>query len=527
MRKTTLAAAIGCVLAAGPAAAVQFDFNHYWTFSHTAGNGSAALTAEIVAYDSHNARLWVAGPSGVDILDPLTRSLASSIDTLPFGETNSVAVSHGLAAIAIADSIKTNPGTVRFYDAASYAFTTSVGVGALPDMVTFTPDGSRVLTANEGEPNSYGQPDSIDPDGTVSIIDTTTFSVDTVGFGGFTQAAIEAAGGRVFGPGASVAQDLEPEYVAVAPDGSYAWVTLQEANALARIDLNAQANPSPAGATPVVTTIKGLGYKDHSLPGNALDPSDRDVDGGDPEIDIQNFPVKGMYMPDAIGTYETGGNTYFVIANEGDAREYTGFEEEARIKELNWDPASPVASLLADEDLGRLTVTTTLGDVDNDGDYDEAYAFGGRSFSILDADGNLVFDSGDLLEQIIADEFPALWQEGRSDNKGPEPEGIALAEVAGRDLLFLGLERTNATMVFDISNPVNALFLAVLETAGDVGPEGLTVFEMAGEVFVAIANEVSGTTTLYNVSAVPVPAALPLAASALGMLGAWRRRRVV
>ncbi|MEQ8662086.1 MAG: hypothetical protein RLW62_14815, partial [Gammaproteobacteria bacterium] len=280
-----------------------------------------------------------------------------------------------------------------------------------------------------------------------------------------------------------------------------------------------------AGAAPVISTIKGLGYKDHSLPGNALDPSDRDVAGGDPQIDIQNFPLKGMYMPDAIGSYESGGDTYFVIANEGDARDYTGFAEEARIKDLPWDPASPVASLLADEDLGRLTVTTTLGDVDNDGDYDEAFVFGGRSFTILDADGNLVIDSGDAIEQILAEQYPELWQEGRSDNKGPEPEGVALAEVAGRNLLFLGLERTSATMVFDITDPVNAIFLSVLATAGDVAPEGLSVFEVAGNVFLAVANEVSGTTTLYSVSAVPVPAALPLAASALGLLAAWRRRR--
>ncbi|MEQ8660100.1 MAG: PEP-CTERM sorting domain-containing protein, partial [Gammaproteobacteria bacterium] len=194
MRKHALAAAISCALAAGPAAAIEFNFSHYWTFGHTAGNGSAALTAEIVAFDNENARLWVAGPSGIDILDPLTKSLAATIDTTPFGETNSVAVSGGLAAIAIADAVKTNPGSVRFYDAASLAFNTSVGVGALPDMVTFTPDGSRVLSANEGEPNSYGQPDSVDPIGSVSIVDTTTFTVDTVGFGGFTKAAIEAAG---------------------------------------------------------------------------------------------------------------------------------------------------------------------------------------------------------------------------------------------------------------------------------------------------------------------------------------------
>jgi len=517
MRKHLLATSLAAIFATGPAAAIDFNFDHYWTFNHTAGNGSAALGAEIVSFDSLNNRLWVIGPTGADVLDPLTKTLATALNLSAFGEPNSVAANNGMIAVAIANSVKTDPGAVHFYNASTFDFVSAVTVGALPDMLTFTPDGSRVLVANEGEPNSYGQPDSIDPNGSVSIIDTASFAVQTLGFEGFSKAAIEVNGGRIFGPGASVAQDLEPEYITVAADGKTAWVVLQENNALARIDLDTP--------TPAITNVFGLGFKDHSLPGNGLDPSDRDTAGGDPEIDIATFPVFGMYQPDAIASYEVGGKTLLVMANEGDARDYVGFAEEERIKDLDWDPTSAVGSLLADEDLGRLTVTSTLGDPDGDGNYDLAYAFGARSFSIRGENGNLIFDSGDLIEQILADQYPHLWQEGRSDNKGPEPEGLALANIAGRDLLFLGLERTNATMVFDITDPLEVNFLTVLATAGDVGPEGLTVLHMAGQYYLAVANEVSNTTTLYAVTAVPVPAALPLLGSALFGLTVVARRR--
>ncbi|NJL30550.1 MAG: hypothetical protein HC898_02345 [Phycisphaerales bacterium] len=216
-------------------------------------------------------------------------------------EPNSVAIRDGVAAIAVAvkDAVTNaqNPGFVRFVDvAAGTQIGSDVAVGYLPDMITFTPDGSRILTANEGEPNSYGQANSFDPEGSISIIDISGgFASPTVLTAGFTSfnpqiAALRSAGVRIYGPGATVAQDLEPEYITIK--GQTAYVTLQEANALAYLDI----------PTATVTQIVPLGLKDHSLPGNGMDPSDRDVNGsagGGGKINIVNVPVFGMYQPDA------------------------------------------------------------------------------------------------------------------------------------------------------------------------------------------------------------------------------------
>ncbi|MCA9957257.1 MAG: hypothetical protein KC434_21160, partial [Anaerolineales bacterium] len=203
-------------------------------------------------------------------------------------------------------------------------------------------------------------------------------------FTAFNGAALDPSV-RIFGPNSTVAQAVEPEYIAVSADSSTAWVTLQENNAVAVIDINAG----------MVTGIVGLGFKDHALAENPLDASNEDGPGGAGAINIANWPVYGMYLPDSIATYEAGGSVYLVTANEGDSRDYDGFSEEERVKDLTLDPtAFPFSDTLQlDENLGRLKVTNTLGDTDSDGDYDELYAFGARSFTIWDANGNLVWDS--------------------------------------------------------------------------------------------------------------------------------------
>ena len=131
---------------------------------------------------------------------------------------------------------------------------------------------------------------------------------------------------RVFGPNATITKDLEPEYITVSHDSKTAWVTLQENNAIAMLDI-----PSAT-----FTKIVGLGFKDHLLPANKLDASDRDVPGSSNSgiINIRNWPVLGMYQPDSIASYRVKGKTYLVTANEGDARDYTGFSEEVPV-ELN------------------------------------------------------------------------------------------------------------------------------------------------------------------------------------------------
>jgi hypothetical protein len=515
---------------AGPAGSagtgeVLLDLNVIGRYSSGVFDESAA---EIVAYDPASERLFVVNSAAVtvDVLNlanPANPVLLDTIDaSAEGGAVNSVAVNNGVAAVAIEAAVKTDPGKVVFYDTLTLAKISEVTVGALPDMLTFTPDGNAVLVANEGEPNvGY----TIDPEGSVSVIDVSGgFAAPTVATADFSafNASIDelrAAGVRIYGPGATVAQDLEPEYIAVAPDGLSARVVLQEANALAVLDLSDIS-------APVITDIVPLGFKDHMIIGNELDASDRDPQG-DPQIRIRNWPVFGMYQPDAIAAYQFNGRTYYVTANEGDDRDdFIPGEEGARVKDLVLDPVAfpNAAELQADSALGRLTVTTFDGDIDGDGQFEKLYALGARSFSIWAEDGTQMFDSGSDFERITAQRFPDNFNasnssndpETRSDNKGPEPEGVALGELAGRTFAFIGLERIGGIMVYDVTNPQSARFVqyvnprdfskdpeSELALVGDLGPEGLVFIPAEdspnGSPLLVVGNEVSGTTTVYQV----------------------------
>jgi 2',3'-cyclic-nucleotide 2'-phosphodiesterase (5'-nucleotidase family) len=478
---------------------VSLTSSTLFTFAHQTTPGSATGGAEVAAFDQATGLVFIAGPAGIDAL---TRegTLVGTV-TVPGGGINSIAARDGVLAVAAEAPVKTDPGSVTVFDVSFDGATLTATarytatVGALPDMITFTPDGSKLLTANEGEPNSYNRADSVDPEGSVSIIDVATGAVSTAGFGAFNgeMDALKAAGVRIFGPNATVAQDLEPEYIAVSADGATAYVTLQENNALAVLDI----------ATATITGIVPLGFKDHSLAGNALDASDRDGPGNTSIWNPQAWPVFGMYQPDAIIAVTIGGTEYLITANEGDARDYTGFAEEVRVGSSSFqlDPTvfPDAAALKQNANLGRLTVTNTLGDTDGDGDFDAIHVFGGRSFSVWNTDGTLVYDSGSMLDTIIAEQFPANRDGGRDDNKGVEPEGLAFGTVGGSDYLFVGLERANGTLAFRVEGPTEFTFAGFLTTAGDIAPE---VIAFAPETEGApaaliVPSEVSETTTAY------------------------------
>lgn len=570
--------------------------------------------AEITAFDAQSKRVFTvnAQQGSLDIIDLSDANNPKSIGAievsgLATGATvNSVAVHNGIVAIAIESTPKTAPGYVAFYQAADSRYLSHVQVGALPDMLVFTPDGTKVLVANEGEPSDDYQ---IDPEGSISIIDISKVSAPTVRTADFTafndqREALLAQGVRLFGPDqskphagrvsdyarVSVAQDVEPEYIAVSADGKLAWVSLQENNALAKVDIEAAK----------VIEILPLGFKDHGIEGQGMDVTDATT-----AIDIRTWPgVHGMYMPDAIAAYAAAGNTYIVTANEGDARAWgegnaayfnaelsQGFVEEIRVKHLvhkdgfsrrlkddmpahlyalaegaMLDPnvfgycgaklGNKPGDCRLDEQLGRLKVTWTLGyktkpdgtplyhDINGQENptgrwlmYDKLYSFGARSFSIRDQDGALVWDSGDQFEQFLASDECKLRAErdipcatyfnsqhssagalkNRSDDKGPEPEGVELGQLGDKTFAFIGLERMGGIMVYDITDPTAPVFQDYLNTRqnwglspdthlaemGDLGPEGLKFIPAkdspTGQPLLIVGFEVSGTTSVFEI----------------------------
>ncbi|WP_298818326.1 choice-of-anchor I family protein [Chloroflexus sp.] len=523
LRVLTMIVAIALLVSAiSPVSALATSAAPVFTLRATYTTGLGSLSGETVAFGRN--RMYVTNSVGnsldiVDLSNIDAPSRITRIDLSPYGAgPNSVAARGNLVAVAVEADPKTDPGSVVFFNPDG-RYLNHVRVGALPDMLTFSPNGRLLLVANEGEPNDTY---TIDPYGTISIIPVSgnirrlrDHDVIHIGFsefevGGAYRDQFDPAT-RIFGPTANdpdaVQKNLEPEYITVTADNQFAYVTLQENNAIAKIDLRFFC----------VEWVRSLGLKDHSIAGHGLDASDRDS-----AINITTWPVFGMYQPDAIATYKVRGQTYLVTANEGDAREYSGFNEEIRVGSSRYqlDPTvfPNATSLKVNAALGRLTVSNASGDIDGDGDFDQIHVFGGRSFSIWDAEGRLVFDSGDQIEQIVATTYPTFFNsnndennfDSRSDNKGPEPEGLAIGRIGQRAYAFVGLERQGGVMIFDISTPNAPVFVQYINNRDfggasvgpDSGPEIVTFVPAnrspSGRALVLVANEVSGTVSVYE-----------------------------
>jgi 2',3'-cyclic-nucleotide 2'-phosphodiesterase (5'-nucleotidase family) len=498
-------------------------------------------SAEINAYHSKSKQLFVTnGPDTslkvVSLANPTTPVQVATISIKPYGsDLTSVAVSGDLVAVAVVDSTgKTGNGNIVFFNANTLAFISKVKVGALPDMVTFTPNGLKVLVANEGEPNEGY---TIDREGSISIIDIaggaagiTQANVQTAGFTSFNGTNIDPKikiTGRIqtdsgtFLRNSTIAEDLEPEYITISDDNATAWVTCQENNCIAEVNI----------ATATVTRLIALGFKNYSLPENKLDASDQ---GG--AINFANYPVFGMYQSDAINSFKIGSTTYLVTANEGDARADWGAanNEEVRfgnasyvVDTAKFGGASAVAALKANTALGRLNVTNRFGDFNNDGKFDSIFAYGARSFSVWNGTtGALVWDSKDEFEQRTAALFPANFNasstnntfKNRSDDKGPEPEALTVGKILDSTYAFIGLERIGGIMVYNVTNP-NAPYyvsyintrnygvtpsLANIATVGDLAPEGLTFVPASqspnGKNLLLVSNETSGTIAIIQLN---------------------------
>ncbi|MFT7879443.1 MAG: choice-of-anchor I family protein [Sulfurimonas sp.] len=482
--------------------------------------------SEIVAYDAGSKRMFTTNgeKNAIDIIDIYTLSSplkVSSIDLSPYGTgVNSVAVKNGVVAAAVenGDDIvgkKQLKGSIEIFNVDG-VHQKSVTVGYLPDMVTFNEDGSRIVVANEGEPNGTYE---VDPVGSVGVITLPDYTYADINFSGVVLSDASDGTAVRLGdtPSNDQAKDIEPEYIAV--NGSYAYVTLQENNALAKINLNDNS----------IEFVKSFGAKSWEADsGNRIDIEEEG------EIKMKSYAgLFGLYQPDSIAAYEINGTSYLVTANEGDGREYlyaVDAEDEAacdnqggdwddgeclmeshvdekKIKKLDLDPL--IADAYTDEN--DLKVMTDLGDTDHDGDYDKLYSYGARSFSIWDTNGDIVFDSGDTISKTVALYQLGLFNQdegemdGRSGNKGAEPEALTVGTINGRSYAFVGLERQNAIMVFDITVPTEAAFVdyVITEDEGDISAEGMKFIPASespnGKNLLLVSYEVSGSTVVYEV----------------------------
>jgi hypothetical protein len=488
---------------------------------------AATLTSTAVT-DALTANNLISTPMAIPAT-AVVKNAAGADETITLGFANSIAISGNWLTIAVENKVKSSAGAVLIFDltATTPAFVKAIKAGAQPDMLTFTPDGQTLLIANEGEPESNY---SVDPEGSIGLVRLSSNQwpdqMVLLGFSGFEgqRAALEKKGLKIAAPdGTTLAQDIEPEYITVSADSKKAYVSLQDNNALAVVDI----------AAGKIDKIVGLGFKDHSLPENALDVGDRDG------MNIQPIPgLYGVYQPDTLSSYQWKGATFILSANEGDSRDWSAFSEESRVSAIprSAELVAKQAGVYNSNGLARLKVTKALGKNAN-GQYDALYAFGSRSFSIWDQNGTQVYDSGADFEKISASlqgeagfnsNHLANGGDNRSDDKGPEPEAVAVGQVGDKTYAFVGTERLSAVFVYDVTNPYQVKFVDYFHNrnfdvtfaidddksppalsgsylqAGDLGPESLVFVPAAqsatGKALLLMASEVSGSLTVFEVS---------------------------
>ena len=470
--------------------------------------------AEIVQYNKDNKRIYMVNGvlgsldivdasglrsnkfTGLSLLRRIDLRVMGTRNGFEYGDFTSVAVStrHKMLALAVQHSDYASSGYIVLLDYEG-GYLRHYRAGVQPDMICFTPDENYVLAAGEGEPREGYANNAIDPPGSVSILDIANNTVKIIGFEAFDADGARAAliaKGVILNAGAKPSLDLEPEYIAVSDDSRTAWVSLQEANALAVLDIS--------GGT--FSAVMGLGFKDHSLPRNSLDA----LKDGKAELAPQN--LYGAYMPDGIAAFGAGGKQYILTANEGDARE--------------WGSADNAYADVASFKTGNYKIDI-LDNAKKEGlEAEKKYLFGARSFSVWEAGNGLthVFDSGNDFETITARLYPSNFNashtnnelDSRSGKKGPEPEYVSVLRAGGTPYALIGLERIGGVMVYDMSNPAAPVWFDYINTRdfsqsdltamGDLGPEGICAVEAkdspTGRPLIFTANEVSGTIAVFE-----------------------------
>lgn len=467
-------------------------------------------TAEIAAYMPSLKKLFVVGDEPIMEVVSLDRpERPRTLGAMKLmGKGSSVTVFNDLIAVSEISKPEQDPGFVEIFQMVE-DIPRKVGsykVCAQPDMITFTPDGKTLLVACEGSPSKDLR---VDPVGAIAIMklgrlnskDSLPVWTSILNLDRLDSNSLMAKGVRKAGPN-SFKQSIEPEYITVSKDSKTAWVSLQENNAIAKINIPAKK----------VAAVFPLGTVDHSQPGFGMDVRKNGT------ISIENVPVHGLRQPDGICAFYEKGKHYIVTANEGAPME--GFDgwsdvtnsltlfEHNRLDENIFDVPT----------LGALK-TLAVSNVDRCGLYygkcPYVHSFGTRSISIFDGStGKLVWDSGDKIEQMLATVAPDYFNwnskkgtvkmDARSDDKGCEPENVTVGTVGNLRVAFVGLERMSGIVVFDITNVNNPDIIDYYMDPKDRGPEGLLFIDaenspIPGQALLVVGYEYSKTLTIYKV----------------------------
>ena len=473
-------------------------------------------TAEISAFMPEKKVLFVVGGENVmeivDMADPTNPQKLNEIK-LP-GGASSVTVHGDLVAVSLLNNPEWKKGHVQVM---RYGKKLEVlGLHELcymPDMITFTPDGKNLLVACEGSPDETF---SEDPEGGIGVLSVSSKAAKAwakpqktvVGFKGLDSLALMAAGVRKTGV-KSFVQSLEPEYITVAADSKTAWISLQENNALVKFDI----------AKKKIVNVFPLGYVDHSKPGFGLDIKKNK------QIEIRNYPLRGLRQPDGISAFSVNGKSFVLTANEGapvnDYKAWTDVTTAMVLMQQNVLDADAFTTGLLN-DLKNISVSNlercdVAPNKTENGKCPYMYSFGSRSISIFDGEsGHLMWDSGDMLERTIAKVAPEYFNwnskkgkvkmDARSEDKGCEPENVTTGFVGEKRYAFAGLERTSGVAVFDISGVENGSTPNIIDyylDPKDRGPEGILFIPAEkspnGEPLLVVGYEYSKTLAVYTV----------------------------
>lgn len=460
--------------------------------------------AEIVAYVPEQKILVVAsGDEELSVVSFKEPSKPRIENILHFrGDVPSVAAYRNLVAVAETNSPETAPGFLHLFRVKDRDLVKlrTFSVGAQPDMVAFSPDGKTVLVACEGEIDDETLED---PEGSVGLVDLSRgveqATAHVLTFDAFDSLSLANSGVRLGGPG-SYLQNLEPEYVAFSPDGNVAFVSLQENNAMAKIDVRKKT----------VEKIWGLGSVDHSVKGYGFDFRD------DGKISVEQVPVRGELQPDGIAVFENAGKLYVLSADEGASRDFSFYSDETRADLLL--KAGILEKSVFTESLVRKLGPLPI-DAENPCDGNEPCrylnTFGGRSMSLFDGEtGKRIWNSGDAIEKASAENAPALFNwnskkkkikaDVRSKKKGSEPENVTVGKIRGELFAFLGLERSGGIATFSLKKTESPHLANYQAKAKDRGPEGILFIPaeespLSGEPLLVVGYEYSKSLVVYRI----------------------------